>query len=302
MPAGGGGRKLQDFFEFAWDDTSFLTTDSTDDTDAWVDCLGCRQPGRIVLRAVLGVAFWVRCDSLTGMKMRMMCVLACWLMCFGAGVAVQAEGLPDGVVEKLSSDKFEERSGAYAQLKKWSKSNLKTSPEQLHKVWAASKDPEVKTRCYALMKDAVIHRKFGRGKGFVGIMMDPVFIGAKPQQGKASIGINIVQVLPNTPAKKADLKPGDLILGIDALDFNNLPEVQQKLDVRTLFQEYVKSKHPDDVITLHLLRGGKKLDKAVTLMKRPASADRMFGQQPTNKKSESEAFFENWLKQAGGAN
>ena len=241
------------------------------------------------------------CASLAVMMMRMLGVWVCGLVFFGAQMAEggASEKVPSAAVEKLSSDQFEVRADAYKELKKWTKANLKTSPELLHKVWLDSKDPEVKTRCYALMKDAVIQRKFGRGKGFVGIMMDPMVMGAKPQ-GKAQQGINIVQVLPKTPAQKAKLKPGDVIVGIDDLDFNQLPENQQKLDVRSLFQDYVKSKQPDDVITLHLLRGGKKMDQDVTLMKRPASADQgFFRRGDTSQRSESEAFFEQWLKKKG---
>lgn len=239
------------------------------------------------------------CANLAAMTMRILGIGVCGFVFFGLGGVLMADGVPSAAVKKLSSDQFEVRADAYNQLKKWTKENLKTSPELLHKVWSGSKDPEVKTRCYALMKDAVIQREFGRGKGFVGIMMDPVVIGAKPQ-GKAQRGINIVQVLPNTPAQKAKLRPGDVIVGIDDLDFNQLPENQQKVDVRSLFQNYVKSKHPDDVITLHLLRGGKKMDQDVTLMKRPASADQFFLRPgDTSERNESEVFFEQWLKKEG---
>ena len=230
-----------------------------------------------------------------------------------------AAGVPDEAVKNLSSDQFEVRAAAYVELEKWSKKNAKTSPELLRKVWNESKDPEVKTRCYELMKKAVLVRKFGKGKGFVGIMMDPMVIrqrlGQKPQGGKApegekkpeggkppkvqvKKGINIAQVLPNTPGQKAGLKAGDVILGIDQLDFNKLPEEKQNIDVRSLFQLYVASKQPDDVITLHLIRGGAKMDKEVTLMKRPSSADLdPFGNNRLGGKEreEQEAFFDQWL-------
>jgi len=245
------------------------------------------------------------CGSLAVMKLSMMCAGVCGLLFVGSTSIVLAEkdgvgdGVPDGVVEQLSSEKFEVRVGAYAELKKWSKKNPKSSPAQLHKIWVSSDDPEVKTRCYTLMKEMVIQRKFGKGKGFVGIMMDPMVIGGGQPQGKAKVGIRIVQVLPNTPANKAGLQPGDFIVGIDELDFNKLPVEKKQIDVRTTFQEYVKSKQPDDVITLHLLRAGKAMDQDVTLMKRPASADRGFFNRGENlERAESEAYFEKWLKQA----
>lgn len=244
---------------------------------------------------------------------KMMQVWLCGLLFFGGTADVMAAGVPDEAVKKLSSDQFEVRASAYVELEKWSKKNVKTSPELLRKVWSESKDPEVKTRCYELMKKAVLVRKFGKGKGFVGIMMDPMVIrqqlgkqpkGVKPQQeGKkpkvqVKRGINIAQVLPNTPGQKAGLKAGDVILGIDQLDFNKLPEENQAVDVRSLFQIYVASKQPDDVITLHLIRGGEKMDKGVTLMKRPSSADLdPFGNSRVadKEREEQEAFFDQWL-------
>jgi len=206
----------------------------------------------------------------------------------GGGLSSAAVEVPKDLLGNLSSDQFEVRDQAYAGLKKWSKGNVKISPELLHAVWVESTDPEVKTRCYVLMKDAAIHRMFGRGKGFVGIMMD-----------RLAQGIRVRDVVPNTPAQKAGLVVGDVILGVDQLDFINRPKQKKKRDAMTLFQEYIKSKHPDDIVVLHLLRLGKKMDKEVTLMKRPASVDQaIFGHQVPDEKAEHDAYFEQWLKGA----
>jgi hypothetical protein len=213
-----------------------------------------------------------------------------WALVLGGGLSSAAVEVPKDLLGNLSSDQFEVRNQAYAGLKKWSKGNVKISPELLHAVWVESMDPEVKTRCYVLMKDAVILRMFGRGKGFVGIMMERL------QQG-----VRVSHVVPNTPAQKAGLVVGDVILGVDQLDFTNRPEPQKKRDALTLFQEYIKSKRSDDVVVLHLLRAGKKIDKKVTLMKRPASVDqRVFGHQVPDEKAEQDAYFEQWLKGAKG--
>jgi len=236
----------------------------------------------------------------------------CYFVFLGMSAQVMADGPPKGALKNLSSDKFEVRSAAYAELEAWMKKNVKSSPALLHKVWRESEDPEVKTRCYVLMKQAVLIRQFGKGKGFVGIMMDPIvrgpmLQGGQPQggllKGDVQMGINIAQVLPNTPGQKAGLKAGDVIVGVDELDFNKLPEAQKKMDVRSLFQAYVGSKKPDDVITLHLLRAGKKVDSEVTLMKRPASADiNPFGGSSVSERerAEREAHFEKWLRVVGG--
>ncbi|NWK56874.1 PDZ domain-containing protein [Verrucomicrobiaceae bacterium N1E253] len=190
------------------------------------------------------------------------------------------------VLNQMASDQFEQREQAYGELKSWAAKHRQQAPEILYQVWKGVDNPEVKARCHALMKQSAIQRKFGKGKGFVGIMMDPV----------GQVAIRVLQVLPNTPAQKAGLQPGDVIVGIDALDFSELKEKKASFDARDTFQAYVSGKQPDDVVTLHLERGGAKLDKQVTLMKRPASADRgIFGQGQDRAKLEAEAFFKQWF-------
>ena len=240
--------------------------------------------------------------------MRLIQVCLCAAVIFGgAASAIMGEELPKGALENLSSDNFELRTSAYADLEKWSKENVKTSPELLHKVWSESEDPEFKTRCYELMTQAALVRKFGKGQGFVGILMDSMLrvpmlkMGVKPKV-PAKRGIRIAEVIAKTPGQKAGLKAGDIIVGVDDLDFNKLPKNKQKVDSRTLFQVYVGAKHAEDVITLYLTRDGKKIDKKVTLMKLPASlaANSLGGRRAADKKrAEQDAFLEKWLSEAG---
>lgn len=262
------------------------------------------------------VAFCSNRASFALMKMNKAKRVCVALLAIGVGSStllaqVEPTEVPAGLIEQLGADQFDLRKGAYAELKKWSKEHIEIAPELLHKAWQASNQPEAKSRCYELMKESAVSRKFGRGKGFVGIMMDAMIIGGRalPNQGDVvpnanpnalQRGIRIAQVLPKTPAQKAGLKAGDVIMGIDKLDFNELPEKNQRFDARSVFQDYVKSKQPDDVITLHLLRDGKKIDQEVTLMKRPASADAsLFGREEDMERREADLYFEQWLEGMG---
>ena len=194
-------------------------------------------------------------------------------------VLAAAPVLPQGVIKKLSSDQYEVREKAYAGLHQWAVTNMKDSPEVLYQAWKTCEEPEAKTRCYSLMEEMVIQRKYGRGKGFVGIRMEEFLVPGK--EGKAGRpGIRVSFVLPDTPAAKAGLKVGDVVLGVDDLDFSKMPKVGEArigigLGMGTVlkFSEYIQSKQPDDVITLHLMRAGKVSDMKIKLMKRPASAD-----------------------------
>ncbi|MBO9596815.1 MAG: trypsin-like peptidase domain-containing protein, partial [Cohnella sp.] len=68
-------------------------------------------------------------------------------------------------------------------------------------------------------------------------------------------GAFVREVLFNTPAYKADLRQYDVITGMDDKNY----------DTSTTLIEAIKKKSVGDQVTLHLLRGDKKLDIAVTI-------------------------------------
>ncbi len=228
---------------------------------------------------------------------------------------VQATELPKGLVEKLSADVYREREQAHADLSRWAEKNSGTSPEILLKAWRASGQPEAKGRLFLLMKESVIRRKFGRGKGFVGIAMDGVLLRGE-KGGKPQLAVKITMVLADTPASKVGLKVGDVILGVDDLDFRKEaprpqqarhPRPQQARHARVLAVrkciDRIQSKQPGDVVTLHLMRKGKKLDVKITLVKRPdfIGRGRFGGFRERGEREEKERFlrtFFQWLAQA----
>lgn len=230
------------------------------------------------------------------------------------GASAESE-IPKGILPHLSADRYEEREKAYAELHKWAETNLQVAPEILHRTWKALEEPEAKTRCYTLMKEMVIQRQYGRGKGFVGISMEEFIVPGK-QGEPARPGIRVRLVLPDTPAAKAGLKVGDVVLGVDDLDFSKLGKAKAPrigggiqgrmgmvigMDTVLKFSEYIQSKQPDDMITLHLVRAGKKSDMKIKLMKRPASADAdAFGPSRADEsRLQGERFFNKWLKEKG---
>ena len=206
---------------------------------------------------------------------------------------------------KMNSDKFEVRDQAYKDLKKWAIENIKTSPEQLHKAWKESEQPEVKSRCYELMKGLVIQRRFGKGRGFIGIRMQETIV-KDPGQKELLSGVHVTLVMPDTPGERAGLKMNDVIVGVDKLDFGVAKHVHRpqagagfnlRIDSGTVnrFGDYIQSKQPDDTVTLRILRGAKKLEVKVKLMKRPESADvGVLG--GVDRHAEKETFFKTWLK------
>lgn len=205
--------------------------------------------------------------------------------------------LPAGFLEKLSSDDFSLREKAYADLEEWSLRTLTASPELLHEAWKESDDPEVQTRCYSLMRKAILQREFGKGKGFLGIQMLGVDL---PGEAAGHQAVSVQQVLDGTPAQKVGLRPGDLIVGVDKVNLMP-PDPQQarqfgfevvQSHAVSRFSTYIKSRQPGDKVTLHLLRDGKSMDVDVALMKLPPESDPDW----ERREHEQGQFFQQWLE------
>jgi len=75
-------------------------------------------------------------------------------------------------------------------------------------------------------------------------------------------GILVEDVVDGSPAKKAGIKPGDIITGIDD------DEVEDEANFRSI----IRSHEPGDEVTVHIVRDGKKQDISFKLGKRNASS------------------------------
>lgn len=218
--------------------------------------------------------------------------------------------LPPALVEQLSSDDFEVREKAYAGLHKWSKENIKASPELLYKAWKGNDDPEAQSRCYNLMRTMVTQRKFGKGKGFLGIQMKGVFLPAMPGKPAGLQAVRVENILDDTPAQKVGLRMGDLIVRVDELDLQQANPANLGAEVKpgrlrmglglglemhsvSRFSDYIKSKQPGEKVVLHCLRGNQRLEIEVCLMKLAAANDPKHGQV----EAEAEMFFRQWLEE-----
>lgn len=108
-----------------------------------------------------------------------------------------------------------------------------------------------------VMDDIVAHGNVKRG--YIGIGLDPVDAGTAEAFGlDRPQGVLISNVLPNTPAAKAKLKEGDIVLSVDGRPVNR-PNHLQSLVAR---------KHPGDTVTLAIRRNTENLTIRVTLGER----------------------------------
>jgi membrane-associated protease RseP (regulator of RpoE activity) len=117
-------------------------------------------------------------------------------------------------------------------------------------------------------QDATQHR------GYLGVMvgpeMQPNQPGAQPNQPGAAGGVEVMNVIPNSPAAQAGLQRGDRITKIGN---------QQVTDVNQFLQA-IGSHKPGDKITVDVMRGGKEQNIAATVGERPANVGYGFQQLP----------------------
>ena len=108
-----------------------------------------------------------------------------------------------------------------------------------------------------VMDDIVAHGKVKRG--YIGIGLGSVNAGTAEAFGlDRPQGVLITEVRSNTPAERAKLKEGDIILSVDGQSVNR-PNHLQSLVAR---------KHPGDTVTLAIRRNTENLTIRVTLSER----------------------------------
>ena len=62
--------------------------------------------------------------------------------------------------------------------------------------------------------------------GWLGVSLHPVQV---PMQGRARFGLAVLEIEPGSPASRASLLPGDILLGADGRDFASLEDLAQAL-------------------------------------------------------------------------
>ena len=159
-----------------------------------------------------------------------------------------------------------------------------------------------------------MQRKFGKGKGFLGIRMTGVILPAKPGGPAGLQAVRVENILDGTPAQKVGLRMGDLIVRVDELDLQqanpaNLGAEEKPGKLRlglgmgmgrglemhsvSRFSDYIKSKQPGEKVVLHCLRGNQRLEIEVCLMKLAPAND------PKHEQIEAASgmFFRQWLEE-----
>jgi hypothetical protein len=219
---------------------------------------------------------------------------------FFCGDWTQAMELPTALMERLKSEKFAEREQAEAELLLWARQDQNASTELLYQQSRTAEDPEVRERCFSVLRQLVTDEYLRVGVGYIGILMNPITERVNiPGENQPWFAIKILQVVPDSPAHKAGMIVGDLLLGVDGT-------VWQQEHTSAVVSDKIKSLKAGTRIAVKLLRDDKILDVPLVLARRPAE-DQLpqfgFGIKMTPEaaaaaeRAATEKYFRNWLAQ-----
>ena len=210
--------------------------------------------------------------------------------------APEDEGTPAEWLEMLESPEFAVREDGCERLKQWATGEAEKARDLFLERVLEHEDPEVRMRCRELLRESVVAEYKKQGKGFVGIRMLEVQIAAG-----GGFGVRVIEVQPDTPAERAGMKVGDVIVELEGMKWD-APGASER------FQDEVMSRRPGETVRMKVQRRGNEelLELEVKLAQRPPDQQLLwqgFRQDPEQLRKQQEEmraqaekrFFDRWL-------
>ena len=119
-----------------------------------------------------------------------------------AGAQVDVEEM----MKKLAHPEFKTRKETQQKLVEWGKENIDPAIERFYQAYEGNDDPEIRSRSRSILRELVIFKQAGEGKGYLGIRMQEDEL--MTEDGKLRPVVRITETMEGTPAKKAGLKGG----------------------------------------------------------------------------------------------
>lgn len=200
------------------------------------------------------------------------------------------EPLPADLVKALSSEEFTKREAAQSELLEWAHKSPKAAVSDLVWLHKGNDDPEIRKRSLQVLRALADMDYLSDGQGYLGILMQEEALEDRQNRfGKA--GIRILDVMKGSPAEKADLRRGDLIISLDGKGW-------QEVGAVTEFGNTVAAKKPLVEVTLMVKRGEPDpIAVTMKLGKRPVPDLRMAGGDlELLEEQAKERHFREWLR------
>ena len=162
----------------------------------------------------------------------------------------------------LASEDFKERTKAQRERSQWEMERREAGQDWLYEEFEAAAEPEVRIRLKEVLKEVVVAEHQKDGPGYVGISMGDVEVAVPGEDGQKP-GVSITRIQPDTPASRAGLQAGDVVISVDRTRWNS--DVAASFS----FQQAIMKRKPGDTVQLEILRGAELMKVPVTLAPRP---------------------------------
>lgn len=173
--------------------------------------------------------------------------------------------IPQGIVSRAASEDFKVRREAKLDLSAWGRHHPQPeiARDELFLLSENAEDPEVRLSALAALRDLlVLDYKRENEKGYVGVLMAPIMGIKVPGDPEIRAGVQVTQVVPNSPADLEGIEPGDIVVGVD-------DQIWRNENPQLGFSEYVQAAKPGTKVELSLLRNGALVQFPLTLGLRP---------------------------------
>ncbi len=168
------------------------------------------------------------------------------------GLAHLSFGVPQELIDGLGDESFQLRESSEQKLTKWLKGEGEAGVKELEELREKTVSPELKSRLSTVISDVTGYKAIPNTRGYMGIEMF-MHLG----------GVGVKAVMPGTPAAKAGLEAGDVIVEIDGIDLSDMKNAAD--EAMRFLSNYVKNKKAGEKLKLKLERGGQFMDKVLKL-------------------------------------
>jgi hypothetical protein len=168
-------------------------------------------------------------------------------------------------VASLSSENFLERVEAREKLLEWGRKNPGRAMDLLYAELTAATDAEARILLREALRVLVVedHQR-NHGEGYVGVRMLELNVAVPGDQAPRT-GVQIIGVEADSPADRAGLVVGDVIVSLDGLRWSGPGATDA-------FTQAVRKHKPRETVKLGVLRNGEMNEIPVALGIRPLGA------------------------------
>jgi predicted metalloprotease with PDZ domain len=178
-------------------------------------------------------------------------------------VVASAEAVPKDLLDGLSSDDFKQREASQLGIEKWVDEKGLAAVAEIYKLYTVTDDPEVRSRCFRVLRTQSDKDYLDDGKGYLGVQMREEVVEI-PGDEKPRYCIRITLVQPGSQAELGGIKVGDLIASMDGGKWYNQDAILE-------FSKLISSYKPRRKVMFEVIRAGqeKLLEIPIILGKRP---------------------------------